>query len=415
MATNCIKLSSNLRNISAEEEPRKSLNTTSLSISISDRTDDPFCRICLSSDNPKDLFSPCHCKGSLLHVHRGCLSRWIATVNPYRLRDSKVSQNSLRCQSCHFEYEWDISKTGRFVTDNAGYFATIAVFVVFFSTGVVWHTLDAIHQWFAEGQYEELANEVSLLSLRNVSAALYTPSNGLFADSLWEPANRTFIAARFHESGLGTSNPALASLVEPLVSTLAVAASFVLEGWMLAILFRRTDAFAFKPFFIALHIIAYLTTGALYPFHVFRFLNEAAFTAIDVMATWSSYSMASMYGSGCTFISFLHEVIDSDKGQGNWMDAVMITAVHFSAVSRSEQMSSVCSTTPVTVTAIVTILSALLKVLTSFYMCLLECYYGLMMLASMYDAFVDVWRITRHGMLRRFEGEIVENIAHVDS
>ena len=40
---------------------------------------DKTCRICHSSEDNKDLFSPCHCRGSMAYVHRSCLKSWIAS------------------------------------------------------------------------------------------------------------------------------------------------------------------------------------------------------------------------------------------------------------------------------------------------------------------------------------------------
>lgn len=38
----------------------------------------PSCRICLSGDDPDDLFAPCDCRGTTEFVHRTCLRQWVA-------------------------------------------------------------------------------------------------------------------------------------------------------------------------------------------------------------------------------------------------------------------------------------------------------------------------------------------------
>ena len=54
------------------------------------------CRICLDTDNPNDIISPCFCSGGSAFVHRTCLNHW-------------RSQNARgigfqHCDICHFKY-----------------------------------------------------------------------------------------------------------------------------------------------------------------------------------------------------------------------------------------------------------------------------------------------------------------------
>lgn len=54
------------------------------------------CRICLDTDNPNDIISPCFCSGGSAFIHRSCLNHW-------------RSQNARGigfqyCDICHFKY-----------------------------------------------------------------------------------------------------------------------------------------------------------------------------------------------------------------------------------------------------------------------------------------------------------------------
>ncbi|CAF3773259.1 unnamed protein product [Rotaria sp. Silwood1] len=54
------------------------------------------CRICLDTDNPKDIISPCLCSGGSAYVHRKCLNDW---------RSENASGKSFKfCDVCQFEY-----------------------------------------------------------------------------------------------------------------------------------------------------------------------------------------------------------------------------------------------------------------------------------------------------------------------
>ncbi|CAF1355767.1 unnamed protein product [Adineta steineri] len=54
------------------------------------------CRICLDTDNPDDLISPCLCSGGSAFIHRQCLDRW---------RSENIRGIGFKsCDICHFEY-----------------------------------------------------------------------------------------------------------------------------------------------------------------------------------------------------------------------------------------------------------------------------------------------------------------------
>ncbi|CAF1085947.1 unnamed protein product [Adineta ricciae] len=54
------------------------------------------CRICLDSDHPTDLISPCLCTGGSAFVHRKCLDKWRAT--------NKSERVFHYCDVCQFQY-----------------------------------------------------------------------------------------------------------------------------------------------------------------------------------------------------------------------------------------------------------------------------------------------------------------------
>ena len=55
-----------------------------------------ICRICLDSDYPVDLISPCLCTGGSAFVHRKCLDKWRAT--------NKSERVFHYCDVCQFQY-----------------------------------------------------------------------------------------------------------------------------------------------------------------------------------------------------------------------------------------------------------------------------------------------------------------------
>jgi hypothetical protein len=54
---------------------------------------DKTCRICCSCSQSEQLLEPCRCSGSLAHVHRQCLVRWISV------------SKSIVCNVCLTEYQ----------------------------------------------------------------------------------------------------------------------------------------------------------------------------------------------------------------------------------------------------------------------------------------------------------------------
>ena len=54
------------------------------------------CRVCYAGAEAGRLFSPCHCSGTMAHVHVKCLNEWrAASVNP---------RSVYTCDSCGYNY-----------------------------------------------------------------------------------------------------------------------------------------------------------------------------------------------------------------------------------------------------------------------------------------------------------------------
>lgn len=69
------------------------------------------CRICLNSDQGK-LVTPCRCKGTIKHIHQGCLMRWLKEKYPLKyqalLRQSASNNTGLQCELCKYEFKGNI-------------------------------------------------------------------------------------------------------------------------------------------------------------------------------------------------------------------------------------------------------------------------------------------------------------------
>lgn len=61
-----------------------------------------LCRICFGGVDEESelgrLFSPCKCKGSMRHVHVGCLNQW--------RRQAAKQESFYRCDQCHYKYSF---------------------------------------------------------------------------------------------------------------------------------------------------------------------------------------------------------------------------------------------------------------------------------------------------------------------
>tara|TARA_A100001015_G_scaffold304030_1_gene394608 strand:- start:2044 stop:2835 length:792 start_codon:yes stop_codon:yes gene_type:complete len=84
---------------------------------IENEQEEKFCRICLESENPEELISPCLCSGTQKYVHKYCLNTW-------RYQDTQ-SDNFIRCNECRTEFK--IKK--REYTKTALLFKKIFVFL----------------------------------------------------------------------------------------------------------------------------------------------------------------------------------------------------------------------------------------------------------------------------------------------
>jgi hypothetical protein len=82
-------------------------------VAIEDDDDENFCRICRCVEPQADLFSPCHCDGSMKYVHRACLAEWREkTTNP---------ENRQFCSECKAPFRIVARDAAlQFVVDSLG-------------------------------------------------------------------------------------------------------------------------------------------------------------------------------------------------------------------------------------------------------------------------------------------------------
>merc|ERR1711920_713031 len=80
-----------------------------------EHTDDVICRICMleGHDEEDPLIAPCRCKGSIEHVHLGCLREWIR-VRMHMLGKGPGSSSGsyiyrpVVCDLCKSSYATDV-------------------------------------------------------------------------------------------------------------------------------------------------------------------------------------------------------------------------------------------------------------------------------------------------------------------
>jgi hypothetical protein len=62
------------------------------------------CRICFNSVKG-NLISPCHCSGSIKHIHPSCLKQWLKEKYPSELKSllQSKSKTGIHCELCKFE------------------------------------------------------------------------------------------------------------------------------------------------------------------------------------------------------------------------------------------------------------------------------------------------------------------------
>lgn len=100
LAPNKASISLNLGNKSLEEInsliAKQTLDVTKIENEASDA-----CRICLGSDETKNLITPCACTGTLKYVHEECLKTWLLT---------KKEEDLYHCEICkqHFNMNFKV-------------------------------------------------------------------------------------------------------------------------------------------------------------------------------------------------------------------------------------------------------------------------------------------------------------------
>ncbi|KAJ3411427.1 hypothetical protein HDV05_002209 [Chytridiales sp. JEL 0842] len=224
------------------------------------------CRICLSEEDLHEMFAPCKCKGSCMFVHRYCLERWRLAL---QTRGNLMDGQEMRCESCLYPYKINHSILGRIFIDNAQEISNVTIICSFLISGLLWHSLDPLHTWFATGH----------LTPHHPSSALHTATNISLSHKPWKAPTLTSTSAFLQTTTCGYRSPPLPPClpsgwlpVVPLLAPLAVLGLYTIHGTLLTIFLLRTVPKRFAPGFYALHLITYLTTGSLLPYTLFDIL-----------------------------------------------------------------------------------------------------------------------------------------------
>jgi len=85
----------------------------------------PICRICIESERPEEMISPCHCRGTQRYVHRDCLDQW---------REQHINRSYYRCSVCHYEYKISRVWWGKLIAHKA---TSIILSMVGLTTGAM--------------------------------------------------------------------------------------------------------------------------------------------------------------------------------------------------------------------------------------------------------------------------------------
>ncbi|CAG8465292.1 3132_t:CDS:2 [Ambispora leptoticha] len=91
-----------------------------------ERQTENVCRICLSSDNPKELIAPCICRGTVKYVHTTCLAQW-----RYRLVANGREEEIDSCTICKFKYVFKRKTTWGCILATRGARIAITMLLIF--------------------------------------------------------------------------------------------------------------------------------------------------------------------------------------------------------------------------------------------------------------------------------------------
>ncbi|KAI9341473.1 hypothetical protein BDR26DRAFT_860485 [Obelidium mucronatum] len=361
----------------------------------------PFCRICLGSEDPKELFSPCRCKGSSLHVHRHCLKTWINVIQPPQVRLGQRDTEPIKCYSCGYVYRWGGSAFGRIVAGYANVLGLCTVFLVYLCMGDVWHNFDGIHQWFGETQFER-------------EGINYTSVAGFVGENSWQRLNASYASTSLEKRYCGNDTeswciPQFFRIFQDALSCIMVGMSLSFEGWVLSLLMLRPDGYSLHPVFQSVHILGYLTGGSLMPFNVFTLLMDASSSIIDVIITGFTLIVSSAYAGVCSSLVILNEIVVSQGASQNIFEAITVTAsTSFSHIYLNGSFAEECKNIPASVAQLLEVLGAFAKVMCLFWVWMVEMYYFLMLVFGLYDCSVEMVESVQVGLLKRVEEDILE-------
>ncbi|ORY41251.1 hypothetical protein BCR33DRAFT_718900 [Rhizoclosmatium globosum] len=227
---------------------------SSMELGLPEESQEPFCRICLSSEEPADLV--------LLYVHRICLEKWhifLSSHEPHTQNGDRPLPNITQCSSCGFTYKRSSSMLSQIIADNLPVFSGTSIILCIYFLGLLWHMLDPVHEIFA--------------------------SNSRQLDN--------------------TSGP------KTLVDTLLVDSILLLEGAIVAVLLFSVNNVNAWPFFYSIHFCTYITTGSLLPWELLDYIEDSLLHTLNLALPSVYTSMIVFSNRICLLHASYHELLEN--------------------------------------------------------------------------------------------------------
>ena len=122
-------------------------------------TEELQCRICLDTDNPEDLISPCKCKGYQKMAHQACIKAWLLASEKY---ETEISS----CEVCKARYNMEFMYSNVLApcSENSWKF-----WVPFFIACVL---IGGILSFYFEGYMEGTAGGMLILTISLIFAII---------------------------------------------------------------------------------------------------------------------------------------------------------------------------------------------------------------------------------------------------
>ncbi|KAJ3352265.1 hypothetical protein HDU83_008196 [Entophlyctis luteolus] len=271
---------------------------------------------------------------------------------------------------------------------------------------------DGIHAWFGEGQFISSGDSTSS---NDVEDPLPT---GFFGGKSWAALDQQTASAYMDSTLLnhiGISRNSTAGLAlevsKHLIVPLLCTASLTVEGWIIAVLIKRPEQYAFqnvRVLFQVAHILAYLSTGSLSAVPLFSTLDgalQALLTTVhNIVADAARHTLAGICVAARSFAS-VQDALSSDLA---WSLAVRHAIARAAALDFAAAGANECLRAwPV----VDTLLSAgffLIKLVGALWIGVLRFYYLLMLLACMYDVLMDLSEDFSEKICSAFEERVLD-------